>query len=150
MPFCTGDDRRRVRCVVGSTRVHFLFMNRRRRCSGTRHVFTLYPSLRHVVVFSSDIHVDARSPTTLCFGSFLGLNRGLPHRARIRRLCGRTGVSSLTSVLCADKAANSDGNMVLACDRCTTTLGTGGRYIPIASGSQIVSFLPFARVFRHT
>lgn len=151
IPLCTADSPTRTRCVVGSTRVHFLFINRRFRCSTTFDVFNFYPSLRRVVVFSHSIIGSPHSISSVCFSRFLRVNRKLPRGRIIRRQASHTSRSSLTGVLCASNAANRPGNMVLRRSYFLRTFQVRSVHlISVASRSISVGFLPLARIFRGT
>lgn len=151
MPFCTADSRTRMRCVMNSTRVHCVFMNRRLRCSITFQIVRLKDRLGRVVVFSERMGHSRQSRASVCFSSFLGLNRTRPRRTRMSGHASRSNGNSLTGVLCADKAAKSDGKIVLRRSYCRTTVPTRSRHFPrLNSRSIVVGFLPFARIFRHT
>ncbi len=152
IPFCTADSRDRVTCVIGSTIVHCVFINRRCRCSATFHSLPRYPDLRHLVLFSSGVIGGPRSGLSVCFSRFLRVNiSGVrSFSSRVTHHSSRRALSSLTGVLCASNAANIDGNIVLARLVCHRTLITRGGTVILARGSIILGFLPLARIFRQT
>lgn len=151
VPVCTAGSPKRVRCVVGSTRVRALFINRRLRCGGTFGIRGRSRCLGHLIIFSPTIGLGPRSGASVCFSSFLQLNSGTRTRAAMGVHAGRTIPRSLTAVVCASKAAKRSGNIVLRRSGCLRTVHVRSVHLPvIASGSLSVYFLPLARVFRGT
>lgn len=151
VPLCTADSPTRTRCVVGSTRVHCLFMNRRFRCSTTFDIFKFYRSLRRLVVFSHTIIGSPHSVASVCFSRFVTVSRRLRRGTVMRRHATTTSSSSLTGVLCASNAANRPGNIVLRRFGCERTFHVRSVQLPfVASRSISVGFLPLARMFRGT
>lgn len=151
VPLCTADSPTRTRCVVGSTRVHFLFMNRRFRCSTTFDIFNFYPSLMRLVVFSPTMIGSPHSVDSVCCSRFLTGKGSLPRGRMIRRHATHTDTRSLTGVLCASNAANRPGKIVLRRSYCLRTFHVRSVHLmSVASGSISVGFLPLARIFRGT
>ncbi len=150
IPVCTASSRRRVTCVIGSTTIDLVFINRRVRCSG---IVTIHHDIRYlgaVIIFSTSISLHKRGG--MCaFSRFVTLNGGSSVHGRIGHHVSTTHRSSLTVVVCASNAANGSGNIVLLRSSLVRTVHVRSVHLAgVGHGSASVTFLPVSRIFRHT
>lgn len=89
--------------------------------------------------------------SSVCFSRFVTVKRKLPRGSAIRTHARHTSCSSLTGVLCASKAANRPGKIVLRRSYCLRRFRARSSHLAaVSSGSMSVGFLPLARMFRGT
>ena len=147
IPFYATSSEQQIQFMVNDAKVRLLFVGEQEQYDKARRVFSLCPTLQHIVVFDPAVRISSHDSAAMYFSDFVKLGNGLPRQPEVERLWKEASNDDIANILYTSGTTGDSKGVVLTHGQFNAAMVANSKCVPVTENDRIMNFLPYTHIF---
>ena len=147
IPFYATSSEQQIQFMVNDAQIRFLFVGEQEQYDKARRVFATCRTLERIIVYDSNVHLEAEDPTTMSFADFLKLGEDGKMCMQVSQLQSEAGMDDIANILYTSGTTGDSKGVILTMGQYHAAMEANDKCVPVTEEDRILNFLPFTHIF---
>ena len=147
IPFYATSSEQQIQFMVNDAQIRFLFVGEQEQYDKARRVFATCRTLERIIVYDSNVHLEAEDPTTMSFADFLKLGEDGKMSMQVSQLQSEAGMDDIANILYTSGTTGDSKGVILTMGQYHAAMEANDKCVPVTEEDRILNFLPFTHIF---
>ncbi|MCR4919898.1 MAG: long-chain fatty acid--CoA ligase [Prevotella sp.] len=147
IPFYATSSEEQIQFMASDAQIRILFVGQQEQYDKARRIFTLCPTLQHIVVFDEAVAIHPNDTFAIHFSDFMRRGEGLPRQSEVDARTRAATYDDLANILYTSGTTGQSKGVMLRHSQYRAAFQANIQSVPVCEQDRVMMFLPYTHIF---
>lgn len=147
IPFYATSSEQQIQYMINDAQVRILFVGEQDQYDKAHRIFSLCPSLEHIIVFDPKVQISQHDPNTIYFDDFLKKSATYEHEELLEQRYSEASMDETANILYTSGTTGDSKGVILTFGQFHAAFEANNKCVPATENDRVMNFLPYTHIF---